>query len=126
MRHTYGAMEKQHNDSVAGTKTPIHEDGRSERAQRPLDARWLGCGADAACAPFDAHGLAGFHQRDGLQIRVEAAARVAVRKADCVSEGRTFAAIVALRHVKPPKQTISYMQQQSSRTHIGTLLLYTV
>lgn len=110
----------EHGGCAAGRKKPTRTGWAGRSCMQTLAyARCFCGGADAAGAPFDAHGLVILHQRDGLQIRVEAAAGVAVRKADCIAERRAFAAIGALRHVEPPKTNVSDMQNKNSRTLQG-------
>ena len=48
--------------------------------------------------------LAVLDPRNRLEVGVEAAACVPVRKADRITEGRAFAALSALRHVGMPPQ----------------------
>jgi hypothetical protein len=102
--HHAATIVKEHNEPATGMKKPIRKGWAGRACAQTLGrAGCLGGGTDAAGAPFNAHGLVVFHNCDGLQIRIEAAAGVAVRKADCITERRAFAAVGALRHVVPPK-----------------------
>jgi len=116
----------EHIGRATGMKKPTPK-GWADRAcaQTLGRARCLGGGTNTARTPFDAHGLVVFHNRDGLQIRIEAAAGVAVRKADCISERRALAAVGALRHVVPPKKAILIFSDAITKQPYpaGTLLL---
>lgn len=64
----------------------------------------LGRRSDAASADLHFSWLAFLDNRHRLQVRVEAAARMPLREADRIAEGRAFTAVSALCHERmPPK-----------------------
>ena len=80
------------------SNTKTHPDGwasteRSERGLAGLDRR-----SDAAGTHLHLNRLAVLHPRNRLQVRVEAAAGVPVREANCITETWAFAALSAFRH----------------------------
>lgn len=64
----------------------------------------LGCRPDAPRTQLFFRRLTVLDPRNRLQVRVEAAARVPLREADRIAEGRAFAAVSAFCHERVPPQ----------------------
>lgn len=103
-------MKQQIARSRSNTKTHPHGWASTERSElllAGLDRR-----SDAAGTHLHFDRLAVLLPRNRLQVRVEAAARVPVREANCIAETRAFAALSAFCHEWMPPTAYGLLRRR--------------